>query len=372
MEPTLNVNRSSGGVSRPPDIASLTSFRGILALWVVIGHFWDHFLAFAPWLAPFTGFGAKGQMAVPGFFILSGWVLSYNYAHRFPTPFRKGILKFWLLRLARIYPVHFVTTASLILVVAAVRVGWLPATNLRNYGAGELAMNLFLVHAWIPSPSFSWNYPSWSISAEWLAYLLFPFLTSIFHALGKIPGNAWFLGSVGVSINLWLTLRGADIPFWPVVMVLSGFLTGMAIHWTNPDKSPSNRFRWLPDLGLLAMPASCFLLSERSAYGVLSVAPIVVIWGLARVQGDCLSWWRSRPMVLLGEISYSLYLTHAISEKILQAILPPGSWGDGGVMRAMGGISLYLAFVLGATWACYTLVERPSRKALRTLLEKAA
>jgi peptidoglycan/LPS O-acetylase OafA/YrhL len=31
-----------------------------------------------------------------------------------------------------------------------------------------------MVHAWGTTPTVGWNFPSWSISAEWLAYLLFP------------------------------------------------------------------------------------------------------------------------------------------------------------------------------------------------------
>ena len=44
---------------------------------------------------------------------------------------------------------------------------------------------VLLVHEWGPNPQRGWNYPAWSLSMEWLAYLLFPLLVLAAVALPR-------------------------------------------------------------------------------------------------------------------------------------------------------------------------------------------
>lgn len=63
--------------------------------------------------------------------------------------------------------------------------------------------NLLLIHAWPPNGAYSWNMPSWSISAEWAAYLVFPIL--LFVALKM---RVWFVLVVIVGWAWFYVLRG--------------------------------------------------------------------------------------------------------------------------------------------------------------------
>src|ERR1051325_12098355 len=85
------------------DIKSLTAFRFLAAMAVFIFH-----------LPDFQGhrnniYFPKGYVGVTFFFILSGFVLAYNYHDKFLSLDRGGIKKFYLARFARVYPVHFLT-----------------------------------------------------------------------------------------------------------------------------------------------------------------------------------------------------------------------------------------------------------------------
>jgi peptidoglycan/LPS O-acetylase OafA/YrhL len=76
-------------------------------------------------------------------------------------------------RLARVYPLHLATLAGVGLMAA--RRG--PRRHRRrpeHPGLERLPANLLLVHAWGFAPVSGWNHASWSISAEWFAYLTFP------------------------------------------------------------------------------------------------------------------------------------------------------------------------------------------------------
>ena len=82
------------------------------------------------------------------------------------------------MRWARIYPVHFFTLLVVLGMVAVCRIkGW--GLTDAGYGAWDFVLNLFLVQTWVPNFHLNWNYPSWSISSEWVAYLCFPFFCTV-------------------------------------------------------------------------------------------------------------------------------------------------------------------------------------------------
>ena len=99
-------------MSRPQVIPALTSLRGIAAWWVVLYHFREYLPSRWPeWLMALT---AHGYLAVDLFFILSGFVLALNYAESFRDSLA-GAAGFYRLRLARIYPLHFVMLTMFLL-----------------------------------------------------------------------------------------------------------------------------------------------------------------------------------------------------------------------------------------------------------------
>lgn len=351
------------------NVDSLTAFRGILALWVTVGHFWNHIVLLVPGLSPANDFLTRGQMAVPGFFILSGWVLARNYSDWFHTPDLARARRFWALRLARIYPVHLATIAFLGVSALVACIGKASHAELRNYALDDLVYNLLLVHAWGPRPEFSWNFPSWSISAEWLAYLLFPLLSSLFWSVRRIPGAALFLMAAGMAATLWKTMWYGHAPFGLLILVVAGFMTGMGIHWSSLGGGRSRIPSILPDATLVVMVASCLFASQPVSYFLLCACPAVAIWSFARLGDRCTAIWRSRPLLVLGEVSYSLYMSHALVEKFVVRALPPQTWAGRGTLPSLAVVAAYVAAVGVATAVCYAAVERPARRRLRTLLQ---
>ena len=79
-------------------------------------------------------------------------------------------------RFARLYPLHLATLGFYVMVGAAASIGLLSVVRDSKYAFNELPANLLLVHAWGFSSQLSFNYVSWSISAEWFVYLLFPLI----------------------------------------------------------------------------------------------------------------------------------------------------------------------------------------------------
>ena len=163
---------------RTGEIRALSGLRIVAALWVVLFHFRPLLeQASPPWsdaLAPVLDAGAQG---VDLFFILSGFVLTWNYLDRMGESWStRSTLRFLWLRLARVWPVYLVTMhLAAAWIVFTLYVGDFPSPAAEDLTAISWIRQVLLVQLWF-EPFFdgsSWDGPAWSISAEWLAYLLF-------------------------------------------------------------------------------------------------------------------------------------------------------------------------------------------------------
>ena len=146
-----------------PEVQTLTVVRAFAATWVVIHHFGHHV---TPSFA--STFLVSGTLAVDLFFGLSGFIMVYVYRDR---------ARFWpflIRRFARLYPVHLVTLAGVIAMTLVARFLGLPTDD--PLDPAEIGMNLLMIHGWGTVSVLHLNPPSWSISAEFSAYLAFPFL----------------------------------------------------------------------------------------------------------------------------------------------------------------------------------------------------
>ncbi len=128
-------------VVRSGEIKALTGLRIIAAVWVVLFHFRpllsDAAPGFRDALAPVLNCGAQG---VDLFFILSGFVLTWNYLDRMGWSWStRGTLHFLWLRLARVWPVYLVTLhLAALWVIFTLHVGHVPSQDLEQSQCGQL------------------------------------------------------------------------------------------------------------------------------------------------------------------------------------------------------------------------------------------
>ena len=159
-------------------IPSLTPLRGIAALWVVLYHYniWASNLGLDDYLQIVD----QGYLAVDLFFMISGFVMAHVYRRAFVQEIRANYLQFLGARVARLYPLHvFILLLFLAAALSARTADYMtsgqfdpiPIDGPRSIVA--LLANLFMLQG-LKASALSWNYPTWSISVEFLAYLLFP------------------------------------------------------------------------------------------------------------------------------------------------------------------------------------------------------
>ncbi len=289
----------------PANIKPLTSLRFFAALWVVVFHYWPHLaVAGTPPLV------AKGYLGVECFFVLSGFILCHVYLARFEAGrFKYG--NFLWARIARIYPLHLATLVAMGLMAGAAAAAGLSVdpgvTSLR-----ALPANLALVQAWGLSPVAGWNHPSWSISAEWFAYLSFPAFAIAAIALRRRPRVAVACALALLAVLYVGFARIAGFPLtratisWGALRIVPCFALGCALYlaWRNSAADSRKALAGAAFSGFAALLSSQFGAPDMitvSAFGGLIIS-------LAQVSkaGGRLG---SHPFfVYLGEISYAVYM----------------------------------------------------------------
>ena len=137
---------------------SLTSFRFFAVLLVFIFH---------------VGISSKyqtGYVGVSFFFILSGFILTYNYKLTFKQELDiYEIKKFYIARIVKVYPIHILTFFLVVPYYFLIPLKHEPILYIF-----QAMTNLTLIHSFIPFGNISFNGVSWNLSNEL-------FFTCFFH-----------------------------------------------------------------------------------------------------------------------------------------------------------------------------------------------
>lgn len=349
---------------RRREIDSLTAVRGFAASWVVLYHFWPWLVILFPALGYLSAVAEMGFLAVPFFFILSGFILSYNYASLFNSLRREAYLQFLAKRLIRIYPVHAFTLLIVLAMVLVSRgVGW--ELDWSGYTLETFIENCFLVQTWVPDFYLNWNYPSWSISSEWFAYIWFPFACVL---TGKFLGR--YRSALIASLAAYLTAiliyhLPTDLPFKTLIIVCPTFFLGMCIYYlvsSGPDGPVI--WRYMPEALLVVVAASCFLPNWTTVICAMLAEFSLIIFWLARLGNGCSIFWTNRFSHYLGKVSYSVYMAHALALKVIVRVLPAEHFQHSSVWSRSGVVGLYATLIAFFCLGTYYLVEAPMQKSL--------
>ncbi|MGH6987538.1 MAG: acyltransferase family protein [Caulobacteraceae bacterium] len=342
-------------------IPPLTSLRFFAALWVALYDYWAELGARTP------GFITKGHLGVELFFVLSGFILCHVYLPAFGEK-RFSYRDFLWARVARIYPVHLATLLGIGVLAAGAAVA-----GFRDGGGvliwRSLPAQLTLTQAWGLGAAGGWNHPSWSISAEWFAYLAFPAFAFAAWKLRGRPRLAVALALGFAALFEWTFGAFAGFPLteatvaWGALRIVPCFALGCAvwIAWSAaPPKSPLAAAGAL-FLALAALP----VLFDLHAPDWSAIAPFgLLIFALAAFSSSGSRFLSSRPLILLGEASYSLYMVcipwELVSTRLVGRIAPQ--------MLGRLPLALWLAQIAGlivVAIAVHLAIERPAREALR-------
>lgn len=351
----------------PQNLKSLTSMRFFAAMWVVAFHFWENLGS------PMPAFVAKGYLGVELFFVLSGFILCHVYLERFKDggySYREFI---WA-RLARIYPLHIAILAGLALLIGALAVIGINAGD-KLIVWSSLPAQITLTQAWGLGQGGGWNHPSWSISAEWFAYLTFPAFAYIACRLWNRPRLAVGL-ALGLLVALYIGFEAvAGFPLtratilWGALRIVPCFALGCTVWLAWNARVMTGRLGpWLTTAASVAglVTATTFGLPD-----FVSVAACGgLIFGLASLSSSGSKFLAHKVFVYLGEVSFAVYMICIPWQLVFVEGLQKVLHINPEAMPLPLWLALYLG-VIPAAMVMHHAVERPARELMRKVTFRA-
>jgi peptidoglycan/LPS O-acetylase OafA/YrhL len=366
-------------------LSNLTPLRGAAAVWVYLFHFRNIVQFISP---SSTYLLSKGYLMVDLFFIMSGFIMCHVYRQSFETGLTvKKFKRFFVARFARIYPLHLFVLIILILWIA--KMGFGPLGTVMDPAA--IPTNLLLIHSFGIHKVFTWNVPSWSISAEWWAYMVFPFLVLFLYRWKKLAAAGLFLFVIIAYLALMFWLPRRD-PFDPAAIVphdldisfdygflrgLAGFISGMLVY----EIYGSGLFRKffqndLTALLLIGCTLLCLHIGMNDGFYIILFAGLVYTFACnnGRLHIIC----NNRLAQYLGKISYSIYMTgvFVVLPFLMGLIKLPGVQyavkgpPTAGFLLGAGYTLFFLLVQIGISTLTYYGVEKPCRKYINAKLGK--
>jgi peptidoglycan/LPS O-acetylase OafA/YrhL len=360
------------------ELSGLTGIRFYAALFVYLSHVTDVIPGMQKLRGDSLYFNA-GVVGVSFFFVLSGFILTYNYA----DSFREGVSatsykRFVWDRLTKIYPVHFLTL--LMVLPIAIFSPHLPL----DWRA--VPVHLLMLQCFWPftKPTF-YNYlnvPSWSISCEWFFYLLAPM--AMFFALGSIRRRwALVLMATAFASGLGLLLWQSESAFARLYFVswfapsrflefLAGVFLGRVFLAASRQKLEAfSSLAQLAGIVLIVAGANYRPHAPWPLWGGLLYVPgsALLVLGLAYGRGFFAAHL-SRPWLnRLGMASYSLYMIHAPILRAAKGVCVRLGWEVNAAPAFWAvAVGLFVVVQTAALIMCYAY-EIPLQKRLRSLLK---
>ena len=295
-------------------IPQLTFTRFVAAVAVVIVHFglftWPFDTEILSQLAN------KGTVAVSYFFLLSGFILVIaTFKNNVLTEVVEDIKGFWIKRAARILPLYLLS----ITIYFCFHFEYNPDIPLR-WQIQSFIYSIFLLQNWNFAAALDVNFPVWSLSVEAFLYFLFPWL---YWQLNRCSTKKLIIIATlfwAANTFLFSLLKDGGAPhnfmyYFPMLHVAT-FLGGIAagiifIRHTDVLSRKHQVLMVLTGVSTLFLAYTAYKnwgFHAISHNGLLSPYFILVIYTLCVLKGPLLTFFASKPLVFLGEISYALYV----------------------------------------------------------------
>lgn len=343
------------------DTDFITGLRAIAALMVVAVH-----------TRAFDGLGWIGEIAsdngkygVQIFFVISGYTIAATYlkaGHFAP---------YFIRRLMRIAPLYYIAVLVFFALIAS---GVMVAPYfMQLYGSAadtyNLLAHLSFLSAWDARVANSLIGVEWTIPVEIFWYAALPFLLTwrstprsfavMFFALLILSGLTRAAG------ELWLPKHAAH--FMPTTYGAYFFLGAWCHHLRAQMKEQAGfaAGRWL--VGGYALFAAALLTKTGMSAALMAVATAIIIVSY-RVREGHVQVLRSRPFVLVGSISYSIYLWHLLVIYLLVATMGARY----AALSELASFALVSVLTILMSIVSYLLIERPTNVMGRHLSKRVA
>lgn len=315
----------------------------------------EHFRQpFYPYLSLFYEHGFYG---VEIFWCISGFIFFWKYSRTLSQGHLKG-RAFFVLRLSRLYPLHFAT----LLFMAAMQAVYFSRTGAYFvYQYNDLyhfSLQLFMGSNWGFQLGDSFNGPIWSISIEVLVYAIFYF------SLRFASRSAVFIGCVALAAAMIQVLQVSVHPVFSCVMFFYiGCLTAIVYEKAGRAKRLNQWVTACSVLAIVALLALTHFFDIKAKYFLVVFAPALIYLCVTHIPS---SGAVAKVLVPAGNMTYASYLLH-VPIQIVAVIV-----------CSYAGLKIpfyspffflgFIAFTLLASHWTYEYFEMPAQKMMRGLL----
>jgi peptidoglycan/LPS O-acetylase OafA/YrhL len=339
-------------------VQAYEGLRAVMALWVLAGHIWATFSERITLIQ-------KNALAVDVFIILSGFVIA-RLTHKKREPYAVYITR----RVFRIFPLYLLVLgiSATLLPYYVQALTALPFQTSRD--ADRLSQSLaavqhitphLLVHITLlqglipeklmPDVAYTIIGQAWSVSLELQFYIIAPFIVML------LSGRKRIIVLMFLLLGLMMIPHMGDAFLGRKILL---FLIGIGSYFCSSELETASRGFWLAFLGVLGG----LVIMQR----VSSVVPLA-IWALvhestlherSRLLTPLRRLLSSRPLVYLGERSYSIYLVHMIPLYMTLYFLNASHVRPALYAAASFATTIPISILISA--ATFRYVERPGNR----------
>lgn len=304
---------------RSREIEAINGLRGAGALAILLYHMGPS-LAHSPLFAPATLWFAKYYLFLDLFFMVSGFALAAGHARVFADGVRgEALRRFWTGRLARVLPLYWATLAVAVAIELALLWGVKegvfapgfepfdrPAANPEN-----LVTTALMLQAWGLHDKLTWNIPAWFVSALMGAYLAFPFLIAAVERLDERIRARVLIAICGSAMLILHALYANEYLQPPndvaVLRAVAEVMLGAGLFLVRP-----RRMSLLARSALqMACVGAAFAALHLKLWDGVALVLFAAFVALIRTdEGAVARALKTRPMLWLGRVSFSLYMIH--------------------------------------------------------------
>jgi peptidoglycan/LPS O-acetylase OafA/YrhL len=363
-------------VAVPPHLLFVEGLRALAALWVILSHAWliQYGVHAQPgWRGWAFNWLIYSHFAVDIFIVLSGFCLALPLVWN--GTLRGGAKAFWKRRARRILPPCYL---SLVYAVAVSVLLHYITTHVWHLDFEALAVNVLLLQDLVLRDDI-FNGPLWSIAVECRMYLVFPLLAWVMQRSGRgallllagIVGYAltalifryaphlllscpWYLllfalGMCAASVSAPRQHgSGKVFPLWPVVLPTVGVLAWLLWRFPVTAQNGTSFGLHMPltDAAVGVLAAALLVALCRREHREHAAKPTLLVWP---------------PLVMLGQFSYSLYLTHDPTLRALNWLMNqyPPLEATSGLLKFALLVFLGLPMIVGLAYGFFFVCERP-------------
>jgi peptidoglycan/LPS O-acetylase OafA/YrhL len=233
-----------------------------------------------------------------------------------------------------------------------------------KYTWNALPPNILMMHAWGFTSHLTFNYPSWSISAEMFVYAVFPFLLLLTYLRGSLGVVALFLLLLVCTSLSEIVLASplSDLTYdFSFIRALPSFTLGIFLYKfsnTYKGKIPgaliSGIFHGLLMLVIVAMSL------QLNKYIILGIIYVFCFTAVICDKQNIETVTSARPVAWLGRLTYSTYMLHPVVGTVFASFLFPRLFGTSMHGRLITvALALIITFVV--SYMSYRYFETPLR-----------